>query len=426
MGNIGIDFKQATIISDNIGDKINDVDNIITQSSSISSLFHAIPVPSQFISDVNDDIETMNDNIRKISTMVSNLQNNFDRSVNSYYLLEKGDYDILSDTLVAGVNNFVSSKTSNSNNSSKFTWGYKNDPNGITRVSSEEMTNYLLSKGATPVQNVKNHYNITIDGIKYRYDVANNKLYIGNECFKCDFYVSNNYKNTEISNVVTLLGGTGEDAAGAVKNGKISQDIPFSNDGLLIVPYSGVQYQYISTDATVASTRFGEHVFNVSDNCERSIIGFSEGSLVMTTTVSKNPGLYDNVAYVNGASYNAIGYSNYSEKFGYEGFKNANIYYIETEAGWPAGLNNGNANTNQVGVTRSIESLVNNGVDPNKITLITNDDKLVSTVNSLGINIDSSMPQPVRDGNKMKYYNHGDGAWDIFNESGILNYLSTN
>ena len=405
---IRIDFDEAEKISTQIEEEVEIVKRIVTKSENIENELNGIP--PEFLKDTNTEIKDFKKQVKEIATLVDKFGYGFDQSVQNYYDLE---------------NNVVDKKEpinigSSISNKGKFTWGYKRNGSGIKRVSTEEMERYLLSKGATKTYG--NTYSINIDGVKYSYDLNHNFLYIGGKQIKCDFYLSKNYRNEKIGSVVSLLGGTGEDVVGPIRSDRISDNISFGRNALLVVPYSGVEKQYINPSDNVASVHFAQKVFNVVDDPTRSIVGFSEGSQVTARIVSENPKLYDNVVFVNGSTFSSSSYVNYVNN-GYEGFKDANIIYLETKNGWPLNLMGTVDSTEQKGVVNSINSLIENGVDPSHITLVTNDVDLTNKV-STRINIDSSSMPPPSPKGEVSYYGHGRGAWATFNNSEIINYLS--
>ena len=406
--NVQIDFTVAKNVSDDIYKLVNTSSNIFNKygnmNTSISNL------PTGYFKKTISEISNLINKASKLNSDISTFKDNFDKSVDNYYRFEN-DIPLDDDNIVTDSFSF------NTNSSDKFVWGYKRNSTGIGMVNQDEIKAYLLNKGA--IQNAKyaNLYQITIDGVEYKYDIKGRLLYVNNKQIKCDFYLSNNYNNEQIDNVVTVLGGTGERGSGLVyKDKKLDLNISFSNKALMILPYSGNTDTCISSDSVAGASRFGEYVFNASTNSTRSIVGYSEGSFVGAKTVSENPELYDNIVFINGCSIAKDGAVNAVKNGNYDGFKKANIMYFETGDGWTDSKTN-----QQKGVIYSIDDLIDSGVDPNNITLITNDSKLRGNVNNK-INFNDTMPEVQKTGRR--YYGHGPGAWDIFNDSEVLNYLS--
>lgn len=406
---IDIDFDRAREISKQIESEKFIADKMITKCNDLDNSLKGIP--AIFLQSVLSDISTFKSQVSKISQKIGGISSSFDSSIESYYIEENGDLgdsqSIVIDELKTG-------------SGDKFTWGYQRTGSGIRRVSRDEIEEYLLSKGATQVW--RHGYEVTLNGVTYKYDTGYNFLYVGNRKIKCDFYLSNYHTDQEITNVVTLLGGTGERAPGAIRYDRIKDNISFSEQGLLVLPYSGDWDWYINTNEAMTATRFGQQLFDVSGNATNSIIGYSEGAQVTAQVISENPDVFDNVVFVNGSSYAWSNYVNYVRN-GYEGFKNAdNVIYLETVNGWVDPY--AKEILEQRAVVSSINSLIENGVDPSNITLVTNDQNLSDKLmeNQVNINFENSMP-PVSKG-EFTYFGHGKGAWDIFNDSEIINFLS--
>ena len=394
---ISIDFDAARMISDYIIDSSNSLDKILSDCNSAISPINSLP--SRFFNSTISIHNSMKVSTSNICDQVSIFSYAFDKSINDYYCMEN---DISQDRETESIKNVFD------NSSETYVWGYKESNSTIKKVDETKLQELLLSSGARETQD--NTYELNIDGIVYKYNTKNRKLYVGNNSFRCDFYVSGDYNsNKEISNTVTLLGGTGERGSGPIGDGKVENNIAIGSSGLLIVPFSGDANQKLSSDAVIKSNNFGEKVFNASNDVTRSIVGFSEGSRVASETISENPNIYDNVVFVNGSTrYNSDSTNSFIRNGNYEGFKNTNVYYMITRNGW-----------DEKSVTLSVNDLINNGVDPSDITLISNDTRITDGVNT-SINIVDSMPSSENG----SFFGHGAGGWDILNNSEIIDYLS--
>ena len=396
MNKIDIDFDAANMISDYILDDVDMVDNIMTSSSNAIAPIRNLP--SNFFGSTCSKHDEMNKSIANVDKLFNAFSFAFDSSVNSYYCEENDieqevvDYDANSQT----------------RRSTGFVWGYKAG-SPIRRVNPQEMASYLQARGAKQV--APGIYELNIDGETYRYNVNDRRMTIGNNktSYKCDFYVAKDHKDGPVSSTVTLLGGTNERYSGPVAQGKLSDNISLDKNALLIIPYKGDYNNKLTGYDVITSNKFGEKVFGTTGDVTRSIAGCSEGAQIASITVSENPGVYDNVVFINGGTrYDSD--PNYSsvKPGGFEGFKDTNVVYIITRKGW-------NINS----TVASINDMIANGVNPNNITLITNDSNLSNSVNQ-SINFVNAMPEA--SGNL--YNGHGSGSWDVLNKSEIINYLS--
>lgn len=388
---INIDFTHASIISNKIDDKKSVANSIVSKYS-----FNTSGLPADYFKKTLSNINIMKEKVSKISKLIAELSYGFDNSIETYYQME---HDIQ-------VEDGISPVVTGSDVSKKFVWGYKQNNSQIQKVDNSMLEKLMISKGAKRVET--NVYEMNIDGVNYKYSTQNGKLYVNGVGFKCDFYVSNNYQNKPLNSTVTLLGGAGERQYGPIGNHQVSESIGLGSDSVLVVPYSGDPDKKLNPNCLVGSNEFVEHIFNTDNNITRSVVGFSEGSKVASEAISENPELYDNVVFVNGSTRYT---SDFNRKFikngNYTGFKNTNVYYIITKGGW-------NVNS----VTKSIDDLLVNGVDPSNITLISNDNRITNSVNN-NINVANLIPTSTNE-----YEGHVNGAWNVINKSEIINYLS--
>ena len=389
-GIIQIDFTYAKIISDRIDDQKTIASDIANKNG-----FDANGLPGEYFKTTIANMTNIRNKASAISESIEKLSYAFDSSVEKYYQMEN---DIQSETPPIVEKPQISKG---------FVWGYKEYGSQINRMDNSELVDLMLAKGAKQIDT--NVYEININGNNYKYSTRTRTLYVNKVGFKCDFYVSNNYQNSSIDNTVTLLGGTGQRQYGPMGDNGVTNDIGLSDKSVLIVPYSGEESRMLDPGCVKASSEFTEEVFNANRNVSRSVVGFSEGTRVASQTISEYPNLFDNVVFVNGSTrFNENPTMTYVQNGNYDGFKDANIYYIITHNGW-----------NVDSVTQSVNDLIKNGVDPSKITLISNEASLNNLVNQ-NINFDDSMPPS----NNTGFISHGRGAWEILNKSEIINYLS--
>ena len=406
MRNININFQEAALISNEISDLAAKTQKVSKNNSLTDGL------SSSHFSKTINSCSSLTNQINAISESISNLQNSFDKSVQSYYEEEN-----ISNDNARKID--VSLNSKNMGNNDEYTWGYKCEAKSISKIDSNTIAMLLSKRGAKLNGNM---YEITIKGKTYRYNADTGMMVSSdNKKFYCCFYATNNSQSTmKFNNSITILatgkGGT-HISADCIDP---SRNVVCDNT-LIITPYTTNKNpntgntENIGASSVAASTLLGDYLFDIPADGTRSIVGFSAGSAVTTRTVAANPKLYDNVVFVNGSTHSMAGGAILKDN-NYSAFKDTNVYYLETEKGWFSSTATGR--NKQIGVTNSINALTKAGVPSSSITLVTNDKVLASSANK-NINISTSMPNTCSDG---KLYGHS--PWRVFNNSNILAFLS--
>ena len=304
------------------------------------------------------------------------------------------DVNNKSQEIIVPVNNIVNHnkvKTSYSIN-------YPLASTNMTKVTSDELLNYFISKGYTSNNGI---YKVTIDNETYSYDISSNKLNYSGDFVYCEFYKTVNSKLGLLDNTITLLAGSGERTYGPISNNKIPSNINFNDYSLLITLKKDSSYNMSKHPKMIsACTKLG--MMLSGGNTINSIIGYSEGAQAAARTVSYNKVKYNTIVFVNGSAYYTKDVANLISN--YEPFKDMEIIMFECK-------NNNNWNET---IIKTINDLLRNGVNNNQINLYTNDNTLINTFTNI-------IPLIVVN---YDWNGHGSG-YQIIRESNILSYLSS-
>ena len=390
----------------------------------------------------NDNINSMSDisssAVSKGATLVSNLAdihssiNNIIKSYNDSLAAVK-KFQEESSSLIDGMQSSESTQSklfdsiNELNGVISFNFTYPEASGSMKKVKAEDLIAAFEKSNAKKAGS--NTYQVTIDGVDYRYDITNERLYTrgsdgrfypnhGEYGIKCIFYTSdNNLDFSKIKNTITFLGGSGCHRYGPDKIINNPGNVKLNSNSLFTVLYGGnivsdaLDNQYNNmvhkTNLIAGSTRLSNYLAGAgtTKKIHNSLVGASEGAMAGFKAVNQNPGLYQTLVASNGAS----GVTNMSSS----AFKDVEIILLESE-------NNKDWNPR---IVTTLKNLVKSGVPSKNISLYSNDSGLINQSQTV-IGTDrvfTSTDEYFK--SHGKWSAHGDG-YSMIAKTNVFSYLS--
>ena len=384
----------------------------------------------------NDNINSMSDisssAVSKGATLVSNLAdihssiNNIIKSYNDSLAAVK-KFQEESSSLIDGMQSSESTQSklfdsiNELNGVISFNFTYPEASGSMRKAKTDELIQAFEKSNAKKIGS--NTYELTIDGVAYRYNVSNGRLFTKEMAqsygVTCHFYTSDGTLDfSRIKNTITFLGGSGCHQNGPTTITKDVSKVKINSSSLFTIVYGGYQTSdskkdnYYNnmvrrTDMIAGSTRLSNYLAGAgtTKKIHNSLVGASEGAMAGFKAVNQNPGLYQTLVASNGAS----GVTNMSSS----AFKDVEVILLESE-------NNKDWNPR---IVTTLKNLVKSGVPNKNISLYSNDSGLINQSQAV-IGTDrvfTSTDEYFK--SHGKWSGHGDG-YSMIAKTNVFSYLS--
>ena len=263
----------------------------------------------------------------------------------------------------------VTPVTTESDASNGFYIGFPRTYTKMHMLDNTEIDNILLNRNIQRnIDNGGSYYSFNINNMTYTYRPCASLLSCGNVNIGCKIYATSDCDFSNITNIVTVIGGTGDRISGVNLDGK-----SLGKNSIVVVCYT--KNRDISTldrsELIGSCTRIMNMIFAPENSAYNSIVGFSEGAQAAFVVAANNPGLYQTLVCSNGAPYWTNGGVNLISRYSnaqYRSFRNMEIIFLESK-------NNNNWNPY---IIQTLMDLRNHNVPVHNISLYTNDYDLLN------------------------------------------------
>lgn len=376
---------------------------------------------SPFSPSAASNVDKILGDVEKLMSSLNDLETSYGLAktdlITAYEESKRMAEEDLRDDAKAGQNDIKVEANDNSyldglNETIAFYFNYPQAAREAKQLSISKVRSMLEKNGAKKID--ENVYQIKIGNKIYKYNVKSSVITEDGErgSLYAKFFATENADFSNITNTITLMGGSGAVDRNAVDS-NLNNGVKVNNNSLIILPYGeGI---FNKSHLVAGSTRIANFMAGgTSKTIKNSIVGYSLGGQIAAKAVVSNKNLYKTIVFVNSAPYQSQTGRGVipDNQTTYDAFKNVNIIFLE-----------GSGDNFVKGVSKTVDVFTSKGVPKSNFYIYTNDKNLINRYQpKLGANHVISPPSNYPVGGKKGWRGHSYG-FNMIKDSGIISYL---